>query len=87
MQSVTGIYRQRRPETTALYRIVAENLDLFYEVYDERFLAQHGPLPAYARHALEAYLRCGRALFGFARIRCQSCGDEMLLPFSCQRVL
>ena len=64
----------------------ARGIALFIEVYDERFLAQHGPLPAYARHAFEAYLRCGRALFGFARIRCDACGNEMLLPFSCQRV-
>ena len=44
----TAIYRPRRPETTDLYRAVAENLQLFYETYDERFLAQHGPLTATA---------------------------------------
>ena len=81
----TAIYRPRRPETTDLYRAVAENLQLFYETYDERFLAQHGPLTATARRTLEAYLDCGRYHAGFARAKCPSCGYEMFVAFSCQR--
>jgi hypothetical protein len=31
------------------------------------------------------YLDCGDLHFGFARVRCDSCGHEYLLPFSCKR--
>ena len=31
------------------------------------------------------YLDCGDLHLGFARVRCESCGHEFLLPFSCKR--
>jgi hypothetical protein len=31
------------------------------------------------------YLECGDPHFGFARVRCDKCGHEYLLPFSCKR--
>ncbi len=80
-----GIYRRRHPETTDLYRAVAENLRVFYETYDERFLDQHGPLTATARRTLEAYLDCGCLHAGFARAKCSSCGHEIFVALSCQR--
>ncbi len=79
-----GIYRRRRPETTPLYRAVSENLELFYDTYDERFLTQHGPLTSRARRALGGFISCGQLWAGFARARCDSCGREMLVAFSCQ---
>jgi hypothetical protein len=33
---------------------------------------------------MEDYLRCGVPQFGFARLRCESCGFELLVPFSCK---
>lgn len=78
-------YRPRRPEKTDLFQAVVQNIDLFYEVYDERFLAQHGPLRRRATQAFEAFLRCGRLQGGFARVKCESCGDEYHVAFSCQR--
>ena len=35
--------------------------------------------------SVNAYLDCGRLHGGFARIRCESCGAEHLLAFSCRR--
>jgi hypothetical protein len=78
-------YRRRRPETSHLYRAVAENLDLFYETYDQRFLEQHGPLSPTARRTLNAYIDCGFFHAGFGRAKCEECGRELLVPFSCQR--
>jgi hypothetical protein len=83
-QAATSIYRPRRPERTDLHQIVRENLDLFLESYDERFLDQHGPLTARARRTLDEYLRCGILSEGFARVRCVDCGHELLVAFSCQ---
>ncbi len=78
------VYARRRPETTDLYRAVAENLDLFYETYDDRFLTQHGPLTSRARRTLEGFVRCGQLWGGFGRAKCGDCGKEMLVAFSCQ---
>ncbi len=60
----TAVYEPRRPEKTAFYRAVSDNLDLFYERYDDRFLDQHGPLSARAVKTLDGFLRCGRLCFG-----------------------
>lgn len=83
-QGTTNIYRPRRPERTDLHLAVRENLDLFLETYDERFLDQHGPLTARACRTLEGYIRCGVLSAGFARVRCGACGHELLVAFSCQ---
>ncbi len=83
-QETKGIYRPRRPERTDLHLAVRENLELFLETYDERFLDRHGPLTDRARRTLEEYLRCGILAAGFARVRCGDCGHEQLVAFSCQ---
>ena len=36
------------------------------------------------RRTCEPYLRCGILAHGFARLRCEDCGHERLLPFSCK---
>ncbi|MEE8410564.1 MAG: transposase zinc-binding domain-containing protein, partial [Myxococcota bacterium] len=79
------VYARRRPETTDLYRAVAENLDLFLDTYDERFLTQHGLLTRAARRSLDAFLACGCLHAGFARLKCDDCGKEMLVAYSCQK--
>ncbi len=71
-QDTKSIYRPRLPERTDLHQAVRENLHLFLETYDERFLDQHGPLTARACRTLEGYIRCG------------TCGHELLVAFSCQ---
>ena len=42
-----------------------------------------GP-PAWVERDLRAYLRCGILAHGFARARCDDCGHERLIPFSCK---
>lgn len=83
-QGTRSIYRPRRPERTDLHQVVRENLEPFFEIYDEQFLDQNGPLSARARRTLEGYTRCGILSEGFARIRCVDCGHELLVAFSCQ---
>ena len=82
--SAPRVYARRRPETTDLYRAVAENVDLFYDTYDDRFLTQHGPLTTRARLTLEGFIRCGQLWAGFARAKCEDCGREMFVALSCQ---
>ena len=85
MPACASLYQRRKPEQSDLYKAVSENLDIFYATYDERFLEQHGPLTAAARKTLDAYMDCGFYHAGSGRAKCDRCGREMLVPFSCQK--
>jgi len=64
-QERENIYRPRHPERSDLHLAVRDNLELFIETYDERFLDRHGPLTDRVRRTLEEYLRCGILAAGF----------------------
>ncbi len=83
--TLRGVYRRRHPEGTPLYAVVNENLESFLDEYDHRLFERFGPLTDEARRALRDYTTCGVLQYGFARIRCDCCGEERLLAFSCQR--
>jgi len=42
-------------------------------------------LPRYVERELAEYLRCGILAHGFARVRCTTCHDEIVVAFSCKR--
>jgi len=73
-------YRRHRPETTLLYRLVAEH----YPKFRDRRVAEDRALPAYVEDELEAYLKCGLLERGFLRVKCDSCQAEKLVAFSCK---
>jgi Putative transposase/Transposase zinc-binding domain len=74
-------YQRHRPETTLLYRLVAEH----YPTFRDRRAAEDRPLPRYVEDEFEAYLKCGRLEHGFLRVKCESCHAEKLVAFSCKR--
>jgi hypothetical protein len=41
-------------------------------------------LPRYVERDFTRYLECGVLAHGFARVRCESCMDELLVAFSCK---
>jgi len=75
-------YEPRTPETTILYRTVQAHLETFLA----RTAGEEGRpgLPGFVKREFEAYLRCGILAHGFARVRCESCAFERLVPFSCK---
>ncbi len=75
-------YQRREPEKTLLHRIVREHLATFLADAAERYPS--GDIPANIRAKFERYLRCGILRHGFARVRCPSCRDELLVGFSCK---
>jgi transposase-like zinc-binding protein len=77
-----GVYRRQRPETTALYEVVRDNLETLYGTIGDGAIAVR--IPKHARRELEAYLDCGLLCRGFARLRCQGCGESRLVAFSCK---
>jgi len=81
---MAGIYRQRHPERTVLYRVLFHYFEKFLSEYESRFEREHGFLRPVIKDVVEKYLDCGNPMCGFARIRCPDCGEERLLMFSCK---
>jgi len=52
-----GAYQRHRPEATALYEVVRDNLETLYGAIGDGALAVR--IPKHARKELEAYLDCG----------------------------
>jgi hypothetical protein len=76
-------YRPRRPSQSVLYRCVQQHL--------ETWLAQcrdghdnDGSVPPYVEREFRRYLDCGILAHGFARARCDACGHDFLIAFSCK---
>ncbi|AKJ06223.1 transposase zinc-binding domain-containing protein [Archangium gephyra] len=63
-----------------LYEAVRENLATLLAEASE---VGRG-LPRYVEGDFARYLECGVLAHGFARVRCESCKDELLVAFSCK---
>lgn len=55
------------------------------QVYGERFATQDGFFRPYVKQVIYRFLDCGIIHNGFARVKCEDCGHEYLLGFSCKR--
>jgi len=81
------LYQARHPERTLLYRTVAEHFETWLDLASAgQFDGQgdhHTPKP-YVRQAFEKYLECGIFAHGFARARCDDCGHDYFVAFSCK---
>ena len=64
-----------------LHALVREHLTAFIRDADERYTR---PLPRYVKRAFEQYLRCGLPEHGFLRLRCDDCGHDRVVAFSCK---
>jgi Putative transposase/Transposase zinc-binding domain len=77
-----GVYRRHRPESTALYEVVRDNIETLFGAIDDGALAVR--IPKHARQELLAYLDCGLLCRGFARLKCRGCSETRLVAFSCK---
>jgi DNA-directed RNA polymerase subunit RPC12/RpoP len=80
-----AIYHQRDPQDTPFCLCVEEHFEAFEQFYDERFERQYRFFRPYVRQVIYRYLDCGVLENGFARVRCDDCGHEYLMAFSCKR--
>jgi hypothetical protein len=81
--SLPPTYRPRRPQQTALHRVVREHLLTFLAEGIQRSHDGEG-YPFYVEKELRDFLSCADLSRGFARVRCARCHYETLLPFSCK---
>jgi len=77
------VYRPRRPTATPLYPVVQHHLETLLASREEADPTGWG-VPGWVESDFRGYLRCGILAFGFARVRCDDCGQERLLAFSCK---
>ena len=53
--------------------------------WQDRYASRYGSWRPYVNDVIYRYLDCGDLHLGFARVRCQECGHEYLLAYSCKR--
>ncbi len=68
--------------TVSIPRLISLDLE---QVYDEEFAKKYGYFRPYIKQVIYRYLDCGILHNGFARVKCEECGHEFLLAFSCKR--
>jgi hypothetical protein len=76
----TVAYCPRSPESTVLYSVVAQNLETFLAMRQGR----ERPVPGFVEREFRSILDCGVLEKGFLRLRCEACGKNRLLAFSCK---
>ncbi len=72
----------RRPEHGVLHRTLREHLETF--LAEARARSDGDGLPRFVERELREFLSCGVLARGFARFRCDGCGHEILVAFSCK---
>jgi len=82
MASATPTYQPRATERGVLHCVVREHLETF--LAEAARAAGGGHLPEFVEHEFRDFLTCGVLAHGFARVRCDTCAFERLLPFSCK---
>ena len=75
-------YEPRCPAQGALYQIVRDHFETFRA--HAASLRDGEGLPRFVEQEFRAFLHCGCLAGGFARFRCDDCGLDRLVPFSCK---
>src|SRR5215813_9697861 len=83
MAPAMATYVPRDPSRTLLYKVIADHLESFLASCEADPDAKG--LPAYVQREFYDSLQCGILAHGFLRLGCDTCQQELLLPFSCKR--
>jgi hypothetical protein len=78
--SLAPAYVPRKPTETLLHQLVRANLESFLAYARANY---EGGLPRYVEQEFRVYIRCGDFSEGFSRLRCDACGHDLLVAFSC----
>src|SRR5256884_9249124 len=83
MAPAVPTYAPRDSGDPVLYKVIAEHLETFLaSCHDD---PEATGLPVYVQQEFYDSLRCGILAHGFLRLGCDTCKQEMLVPFSCKR--
>jgi hypothetical protein len=75
-------YRPRDGTAGVLHAVVREHLEEFLALAVRR--GDGIGMPRFVEQELRRFLGCGVLAHGFARVRCDACGFERFVPFSCK---
>jgi hypothetical protein len=75
-------YEPRSPAQGVLYHIVHDHFETFRA--QATSVRDGEGLPRFVEHEFRGFLRCGWLAGGFARLRCDHCGLDRLVAFSCK---
>lgn len=78
-------YTPRSPRKSQYYRCVEAHFEELERTWDSRYQKQYGYWRPHVLDVIYKYLDCGDLHQGFARVKCNDCNHEYLLPFSCKR--
>jgi hypothetical protein len=84
VEAALGVYRPRHPAKTPFYRCLEDYWEEFLRGYEVLFESVYGPLRGAVTRAVERFLKCGILHYGFARLKCQGCGRNRFLAYSCR---
>lgn len=79
------VYTARIPRKKQYYRCVEAHFEELAGKWDDRYQQDYGYWRPYILDVIYKYLDCGDLHLGFARVKCDDCQHEYLLPFSCKR--
>ena len=79
------VYQPRNPKASAYYKCVENHFEELERAWDDMYASRYGFWRTYVMTVIYRYLDCGDLHMGFARVRCEECGHEYLLAFSCKR--
>ncbi|RJX19276.1 MAG: transposase [Desulforudis sp.] len=80
-----AVYKPRNPRHSHYYRCIEAHFEELEGAWEERYQRTCGFWRPLVMDVIYKYLDCGDLHFGFARVRCDTCGHEYLLAFSCKR--
>ena len=83
LQATLPAYAPHDLSQTLLYRVVADHLETFLASLDTA--SDVRGLPASVKRAFYDYWQCGVLAYGFLRLGCDTCHQELLRAFSCKR--
>ena len=80
--SPSTVYQPRAPSQGVLYQVVRDHFETFRA--QAASLRDGEGLPRFVEQEFRDFLQCGWLAGGFARFRCDDCGLDRLVPFSCK---
>src|SRR4030042_2977270 len=84
VDTTSGIYHPRDSTDSPLWNLLNSHYDDFEKHYEEKYEKKYGYFRPVIKEVVEEYLKCGDLKEGFARVRCQDCGQTFLLAASCK---
>ena len=74
------VYQSRHPERTMPYQLIQQHAKSWLAQPQ----AKGDSIPRYIEKGFSRFMDCGILAKGFARVRCDYCGDDFLVAFSCK---